>query len=419
MAKKFLINAFLSLVIRILGALSAFIFSLVLVRFLGAYESGLYFLAFSAIAFISTVCRFGFDISLVKYVGACFSSNDWASIVFFIAYATGFVFLSSVCVSAFLYFLSDDIAFYFYNKTDLSTVLKFIAPSILGLSLLTIVSVSLQGLHQFIQSTFFLNILVTAITAAFVFVFNPSLAVDVAGYYSAATFIAFAVALIALLRKLPSYGLERVDSKPFWESSMPLWFVLLMGQTTLWSGQFIAGRYVSPEQLAYLATAHRTALLASFILYAVNSIVGPKFAGFWSKGEVGSLQALYFKSALLSGSLSAPLVCGLLVYPDYVMQMFGQEFVNEAAISALRILAIGQFVTALVGPIGLVLSMTGYERELRLSVFVAAILTVSLSFLLVPRFGIEGSAYAVSVAVIISSIMSVIQAQVRLSLFRR
>jgi O-antigen/teichoic acid export membrane protein len=79
----------------------------------------------------------------------------------------------------------------------------------------------------------------------------------------------------------------------------PLWIVVIMSQMVQWSGQFMAGAYVSSDALAQLAVAQRTAMLSSFILIAVNLVVAPRFANLYRNNDMLALENLAIKSVKL------------------------------------------------------------------------------------------------------------------------
>jgi len=75
--------------------------------------------------------------------------------------------------------------------------------------------------------------------------------------------------------------------------------------------------------------------------------------------------------------------------------VFGHEFVGAAL--PLAIISVGQLMNAGFGSVGLVLGMTGYEREITKGVAVATLTNVVLNMLLIPKYGINGAAFATAV----------------------
>ena len=95
-------------------------------------------------------------------------------------------------------------------------------------------------------------------------------------------------------------------------------------------------------------------------------------------------------------------------------QVFGGPYVQ--AYSALCILVIGQLINAVMGSVGLFLSMTGHEKETLRALAISAILNVVLNALLIPKFGIIGAASATAVSVVLWNVILGIQLYRRLNL---
>jgi O-antigen/teichoic acid export membrane protein len=87
----------------------------------------------------------------------------------------------------------------------------------------------------------------------------------------------------------------------------------------------------------------------------------------------------------------------MLLFPQILLGFFGSEFVKGA--SVLRILAIGQFVNAVTGPVGLILLMTNKERHFALSMAVISGVNVLGNFLVIPVMGIVGAALVTTTSV--------------------
>ena len=178
-----------------------------------------------------------------------------------------------------------------------------------------------------------------------------------------------------------------------------------MSQMVQWSGQFMAGAYVSSEALAQLAVAQRTAMLSSFILIAVNLVVAPRFAKLYRDNDMAQLERLAIKSVKLISLFALPVIGVMLVFPSFLMSLFGSEF-KEGAI-LLQILAVGQFINAMTGSVGFLLIMTGHERDLRNITLMSGSLTLFLTWFLTTQFNIIGAAIGTAIAVATQNLLAV------------
>ncbi len=163
----------------------------------------------------------------------------------------------------------------------------------------------------------------------------------------------------------------------------------LIGQT----GIILLGMFRSAAEVGYYAVAVKLATLTSFILTAITSMAAPKFSELFHKGKMDELFSIAKKSAKLIFWTSTPILVLLLAFGRPVLGiLFGRAF--TVAYGAMAILVLGQFVNSVSGSTGMFMSMTGREKQFGGIMLFAAVINVLLNLLLIPRFGIVGSATA-------------------------
>ncbi|WP_105103525.1 oligosaccharide flippase family protein [Microbulbifer pacificus] len=417
---ELLFSTGLSLSVRVLSALAAFVTSLVIGREMGATESGYYFLAFSLVTFIAGVSRIGLDNTILRYVGSAFTEHSWHCVRSVVSkgllLATGVALLAAVLLS----FASVPLAVHVFGKPELAPALAAMAPGVVGLSVFTLLAMALQGLRRIVASVMTLNILSNVFLVALLLGLGLSSAEHAAWAYSAAamfTLLCGGFFLWSVLRRLRAQSPclvepQEISWRELFQSCMPLWVVLIMSQLVQWSGQFIAGAYVEPAAVAQLAVAMRTAMLTSFVLMAVNLVVAPRFAAMYKQGQLKELEKLALTSVKLMVLFALPIVVVMLAFPEFLMGLFGEGFSGGAHL--LQILVIGQFVNVVTGSVGYLLTMSGHEKDFRNTVLISGPIAVGLAFALTPIWGATGSAIATAVAVATQNLVAVWQVKRRL-----
>ncbi|MDQ3564372.1 MAG: polysaccharide biosynthesis C-terminal domain-containing protein [Pseudomonadota bacterium] len=87
--------------------------------------------------------------------------------------------------------------------------------------------------------------------------------------------------------------------------------------------------------------------------------------------------------------VSLPVALSMIIFGRWILlTVFGLEFVSGA--TALAILSAAQIVNAAMGSVGLLLIMTGHERDTATGVGIAAAVNVTLNVLLIPVWGLKG-----------------------------
>lgn len=413
------LKSFFSLTVRVFSALSAFVVSVFIGRELGSNDSGYFFLSFSIITFLSAFVRVGLDGTILKFTGVSYPKGDFYNVRLILLKGIVISFVPSVFAVLLLFFFSDSIAVYIFGKPDLSPILKYMSVGIFFIALINLMAMSLQGMQHVVPSVFIMNILANLVLLVFIF-FDGGVSKEmVAIYFSASvvltTFLGFFIWLF-FYRKNDFFSVDKNSGITSWnnifKSCFPLWVVMIMGQLTQWSGQFYAGVYTSSSDVAMLAVSQRIAMLASFILIAVNMVVAPKFAYLFDKEDLESIKKMSIISVRMMLIFSLPIIIGMVVFPEYLLLFFGKSFVDGAQL--LQILAIGQFVNVLTGSVSILLAMSGHERDLRNCMLISGIFSVIVPITLVPFYGVVGAAISTALSVALQNLLVVFFVKKRL-----
>ena len=144
------------------------------------------------------------------------------------------------------------------------------------------------------------------------------------------------------------------------------------------------------------AVAARGVQLITFVTYAVNAPLAPRVAALHATADMHGLQRVTTASARVILVFSLPLVVLFIVLGPLLLEFFGSEF--TAGAPALAVLSLGQLAAAAAGPAGLTLLMTNHERAAAVGTGIGATANVVLNLLLIPPFGLVGSATATALA---------------------
>jgi O-antigen/teichoic acid export membrane protein len=230
----------------------------------------------------------------------------------------------------------------------------------------------------------------------------------VADYFIIASLFTLIIGLFFWFQSAPKTKLSSsFSSSQLRKTCIPLWIVIVLSQIVQWSSQLMLGAWSTAEEVAFFATAQRTAMLTSFVLFAVNAIAAPKFAAMHAKGDSEGLKRMAVMSVRLMLLAAVPALMLMLLVPEWLMSFFGEEF--RAASTALMILALGQFVNIATGSVGYLLSMTGHESKLRNNAFISAFIGVMLGIVLIPSHGLVGATVATALAVASQNLLGVYQ----------
>lgn len=385
---------------RISGAALTFLSQILLARWMGAAELGIYVLAFSWCILLSSIATIGFPVAAIRFVGSGLVKNDAAYIRGFVRRGAQIVTLAGVLISA----IGVTVLWSGWltgNTLDKYTLtLALLVVPLFAAS--TFFSGVANGLSKFALSFLPVNVarpllFLTLLTLLW-------LATDMLDAKRAITLQALAIVVVGSVTiwLTARYINESIDAQTKkYETKMWARTALPLLALTLFSGYFpeiniiLAGIYLPAEQVASFHVSFRLAMLVTFALFAVDAVTGPEAARLYASGDKSALQNVVNRATRLRFGVAVAAVAMFAVAGKFLLGLFGAEFVQ--AYPLLLILAIGQLVQASVGPVARLIGVSGHQDHCVI-VFIAALLAlVALTAILVPLFGATGAAVAASV----------------------
>ena len=161
----------------------------------------------------------------------------------------------------------------------------------------------------------------------------------------------------------------------------------------LHTGIIVLGFMSTKDQIGKFQIAFQVAVLASFFLSIINSIIAPHIAQLHQQSRKVALQTLLNRSAQFASLFS---FCALIFIAfageALLSTIFGSEY--TPAVLPLIIIATGHLASAVCGSAGITLHMLGGESATLKSIITAVILNIVASVVLVPVFNATGAAIA-------------------------
>ncbi|HWB27875.1 MAG TPA: MATE family efflux transporter [Chitinophagaceae bacterium] len=403
--KELLIGSSIAFFIRICATLAVFLMNIFVARYLGVYESGKFFLALAIITILGVVVRIGGDNVILRYVGIYAVEKQWGKIKKILRFFNIRTALTAILITILLVIFRDFISEKIFNNVTLNVTLGWMLFSVPFLGLYTLYAMGMQGVGRVLMSVAVQNIFVPVFLILFIVVFSPHTAASLSRLYLISSGLTFLLTVICWRFFMPQksgitvkFDVEKDPSKKqLIKSAGSNWAILVMQQALLWGGQFLSGMYGDPKQIAQLAIAQRTSMLISFILVAVNLVSAPRFASLYKQRKMNELKKYTQNSTMLMIFFALPIVLFILVFPGVIMSLFGKGFIE--GIWMLRILAIGQFVNVITGSVNYLLTMSGFEKDVRNITFVVGILSVMITFFFVRLYGALGASIAIAISV--------------------
>lgn len=167
-------------------------------------------------------------------------------------------------------------------------------------------------------------------------------------------------------------------------------------------GFLIMGNYLGLSQIGYFSVATKLALLISFAMKSINSTSASLFSKYHLNEDLYKLKVTLKRTSNLSFLFAFPLGLTYLVAGKFLLGLFGSEYIE--AFTSLMVLSLAQIFSSLCGSVGFFLNMTGNEKSFRNIIIVSAIANICFNLILIPRFGILGSASAAAFSIVFNNV---------------
>lgn len=162
----------------------------------------------------------------------------------------------------------------------------------------------------------------------------------------------------------------------------------------------VLGALAGPEAVGVYRVAAQFSAIVSFPLLALNLALAPNIARLYETGARDDLQRLVIHAARLALGIAFPIALLLVLAGGAILGVgFGEGY--REGYAPLVILVLGQVLNVAMGSVGLLLNMTGHERDVVIGAGIALATNLPLNLALIPFFGMSGAALATSVSVVV------------------
>lgn len=388
------------LLLRGLWAGLALVSNLLIARLYGADWAGTYFLSLAVVTVCATLAQLGTDLPVMRLAAVAQGESDWG-VVRGLLRSASLLALAAGGALTMLVLAGAGLAGTLFSDRALPVMLRLMALAIIPYTLVLLQARAFMAIGK-------PAIAETTHRLGFQIVFTALIVLLATRLGGSALGIAFAVTYWALLvaarwrwrRAVPAPTVTaRVPWPVLLRPGLPILATASIQLVVDWSDTLMVGYFLTAASVGVYGVALRVSSTMALVLGAAGSVFGPRFATLHATGDRGALGQLARQVTVGCALAALPLLAAVLLIPGWILGLFGTEFVIGSA--TLRILAVGQFANVASGLVGLLLAMTGHERQVLMATMLSAVLNVALDFVLIPRHGIEGAAIATAASLVV------------------
>ena len=204
-----------------------------------------------------------------------------------------------------------------------------------------------------------------------------------------------------LKKKVPA-GPKTYEPKIWLATSLPIFAVEGLYLLLTYVDILALEHFRSPDEVAVYYAAARLLAIVAFVYFAIAGATTHKFTQYHVSGDRERLASFFRETIKWTFWPSLAICVAILVCGKPLLRLFGAGF--DAGYDVMFILAIGMLARAAVGPAERLLIMLGDRKQCMAIYALAFVVNLALCFVLIPRLGIEGAAASISTALVIESI---------------
>lgn len=397
-ANTFIIQSINTMILRAIGVITLFGFTLFLTHNYSPAIVGQYDFIRTFLLVVGSLCLLGTEQSILYFAGIIKGQGNSGELKRIYLKKVTIVFFTSMIPILIVFLMGEKIINRFFND-DYIYLLLIKATAILFFYCITILNTeTFRALDKVYTAELFRNTFkyLSVIIGAIYLLYNHQQEYLVDAFLVGFIFlsiVSFFMILFDLNRledqvtdlKGISYKELIVKSYPMAISGMA--FFLIMSFDI-----FFIKKYHGNEAVAYYATAMKIITILSMIIISVNINVSTKIAEYYASQNIIELRKTIKNSTRLIFFICFPLVVLICLFSETILKFFGQGY--EGASSALILLMVGQGVTAAFGATPIYLNMTGRQALYQYILIGAVLVDLILNMVLVPVYGMLGAAIA-------------------------
>lgn len=403
----FFIQSINTILLRIIGVITLFGFTLFLTHNYSPKIIGQYDFIRTFLLVLGTISLLGTEQSILYFAGLMKSNGSFKELKSIYLKKTVLIFISSIIPLIALSLIGDKIINDFFNdRTLYSLLLK--ATSCLFFFCLTLLNTEVfRALDKSYTAELYRNTLKylsVIIGSLYLFyVHKEQFLVEsfLIGFILLAILSSFKVNTIFNKKINNEKDSELISQYTYKEIFLKSYPMAISGMAIFLLMSFdvmFLKKYYGNEIVAYYATAIKLITILAMIINSVSITTSTKVAEYFYLKERNELMKIISRSSRLIFLLTLPMIVVLFFFPSTILLVFGTKYV--IASQPLIILTLGQGICSLFGPVPIYLNMTGRQRIFQHILVMAVVINFLLNSFLIKLYGMNGAAISYSISMI-------------------
>ncbi|MDD5455270.1 MAG: flippase [Candidatus Ratteibacteria bacterium] len=399
----------ITLIGSLIGKVIFFLSQIIIARFLGIEQFGLYALGFTVVKICEIISKFGLHTGGMRFV-SIYKDENPNKLKGVLISAILLSLLNGLIIGGVLFLFSKSISNSIFHKPELAPVLQLFSLSIVFVTALNVSSSLLRGFHT-TKYTVYTTDIIQPVSNLILIIFFSLIGFKLNGVISAFTlshFFAFIMAVFYLANLFPEFKNKLLSPiynvKELLVYSFPLLFVGILHYFLIWTNVLLLGALSTTSNVGLYQAASQFPFIMALFLAAMTSIYGPVAANLYHKKEMDRFSNIFKTTTRWVSYLTLPIFLFLVFSAKELMTLFGKEYIQTGHV-ILVILSFGQLIDCISGSNSVTLTVTNRQKLELLNSLITVTIGVLLSYFLIGKYGALGAAISSSITLLLVNLI--------------
>ncbi len=405
--------------IRVISALIAFLSQILLARWMGRFQFGIYIYAWTWVLLIGGMVDLGLGSAAQRFIPEYTEHNRWALLRGYLRGSRWLAIIIATAIAGFGALFVAALAPHLDDATIVPLYLCCAALPMFGLGQVQSgIARSYNWVNLGLTPVYVQRQLVLLLLVGLAYAFGLPTDATTATLAGIVALWSVTIGQLVVLNRRLSTAVESGPKayavRAWLATSAPIFMVEAFYLLLTYSDVIVLQQFRPSDEVAIYYAAAKTLSLVAFIYFSVAQTIAHKFAEYHVTGDRKRLTEFLRLSIRLTFWPSLASILVLLALGEPLLHLFGRGFV--AGYYLMFIIAVGLLARASVGPAERLLNMLGERRSCALVYAGSFAINIALCVGLIPWLGIAGAAIANAVALVFESTSLFFLAKYRLGL---
>jgi len=383
----------------------------VIARGFGASEVGIFSFGLVVIKASSILARGGLDSAVQKYIPIYQNNRYWEKMSGLLLFAFGFPLVLGTVISFLIYVLVSSGGLPIEDQ-----FLENIDYFLLGIPLFTLMMVGMSTARGFkiVKYSVYsreigqsgLAFLLVSVSAIFLHDFDLTILSYLFSLLFSVLLSIYFTNILGGFKKIFSFDVEVRKILYF---SLPMMMVVGSQYIISWTDIFMLSLFERPVAVGRYQIVYQTSVILLLLMKSANSIFPAIVSDLYDQNNIGEIESIYTVFTKWTLYLSSILYVTIFVFSLEILGLFGSEFQDPRAVTALYILTTSQLIVVAVGSVGHLLAMIDYERLQLVNTIAVSSLNILLNYYFIQWYGIVGAASATGLSVVVLNLIGLVE----------